>query len=144
VFYFGGGVVNIYQRVNAVMKDCEYLQKKQAQQGKGIKYDEVIAMVRDLLIKHGVVLEIRQKSFENASGVEGTKQKIYQGYYEMDLVNMDMTEERIKHTAYGVGVAVYWPKTSMDAVFFEKKPNLIKMRYCQIKLMFKCFFRAIF
>ena len=96
--------MNIYQRVNAVMKDCEYLQKKQAQQGKGIKYDEVIAMVRDLLIKHGVVLEIRQNSFENASGVDGTKQKIYQGYYEMDLVNMDMPEERIKHTAYAHGM----------------------------------------
>lgn len=96
--------MNIYQRVNAVMKDCEYLQKKQAQQGKGIKYDEVIAMVRDLLIKHGVVLEIRQKSFESASAVENTKQKIYQGYYEMDLVNMDEPEQRIKHTSYAHGM----------------------------------------
>ena len=53
-------------------------------------------------------------------------------------------EEDGDENGYGVGVAVYWPKTSMDAVLFEKKPNLIKMRYCQIKLMFKCFFRAIF
>lgn len=104
MFFSGGGVLNIYQRVNAVMKDCEYLQKKQAQQGKGIKYDEVIAMLRELLIKHGIVLEVRQNTFESSSGVENTKQKIYQGYYEMYLVNMDAPNERIKHTAFAHGM----------------------------------------
>ena len=32
--------LNIYQRINAVMTDCEYLQKKKADKGKGIKYAE--------------------------------------------------------------------------------------------------------
>ena len=70
---------NIYQRINAVMKDCEYLQKKQAQQGKGIKYDEVIAMLREHLIKHGVVMVVRQLALESVGGLEGKNQKIYQG-----------------------------------------------------------------
>jgi len=73
--------LNIYQRINAVMKDCEYLQKKEAQQGKGIKYDEVMAMIRELLIKHGIVMVVRQPSMEMLNGVEGTKQKIYQGFF---------------------------------------------------------------
>ena len=71
--------LNIYQRINAVMKDCDYLQKKAAQQGKGIKYDEVIAMLREHLINHGVVMVINQKSMECVGGLDGKNQKIYQG-----------------------------------------------------------------
>jgi len=96
--------LNIYQRINAVMKDCEYLQKKAAQQGKGIKYDEVIAMLREHLITHGVVMAIRQTSMECLSGVEGTKQKIYQGYYELDLVNMDNPSEKVTHSCFAQGM----------------------------------------
>jgi hypothetical protein len=93
---------NIYQRINAIMKDCEYLQKKGAAQGKGIKYDEVMAMLRDLLIKHGVVMVVNQKSFEPIKEVG--KQTIYQGMYQMDLVNMDNPSDLVTHTAYGQGM----------------------------------------
>jgi len=96
--------LNIYQRINAVMGDCEYLQKRAAQQGKGIKYDEVIAMLREYLIKHGIVMVIRQLEMECLGGGEGTKQKIYQGLYEMQLVNMDKPEEVVIHTAYAQGM----------------------------------------
>jgi hypothetical protein len=96
--------LNIYQRINAVMKDCEYLQKKQMNQGKGIEYDEVIAMIRDHLIHHGVVMVIRQTSFEQVAGLEGKNQKVYQGHYEMDLINMDKPEEKVTHTAFAHGM----------------------------------------
>ena len=95
---------NIYQRINAVMNDCDYLQKKAAQQGKGIKYDEVIAMLRVHLIKHGIVMVIRQTEMEMLGGVEGTKQKVFQGKFEMDLVNMDKPDEIVTHTAYAHGM----------------------------------------
>jgi len=95
---------NIYQRINSVMSDCEYLQKKAAQQGKGIKYDEVVAMLRPHLIKHGVVMVINQMSMECLAGVEGTKQKIYQGYYTMDLINMDAPDEKVTHSVYAQGM----------------------------------------
>lgn len=96
--------MNIYQRINAVMRDCDYLQKKAAQQGKGIKYDEVIAMVRELLIKHGIVPVMRQTSMECISGVEGTKQKVFQGCYELDLVNMDNPGDKVTHSTYAHGM----------------------------------------
>jgi len=95
---------NIHQRINAVMNECDYLQKKQAQQGKGIKYDEVMAMIRALLIKHGIVMVVRQSSLELLGGVEGTKQKVYQGAYEMDLINMDAPSEVVTHSAYAHGM----------------------------------------
>lgn len=96
--------MNIYQRINSVMKDCDYLQKKQAQQGKGIKYDEVIAMIRDLLIQHGIVMVVRQTEMHLLEGVEGTKQKIYQGRYEMDLVSAENPEEKVTHSAFAHGM----------------------------------------
>ena len=95
---------NIYQRINAVMKDCEYLQKKAAQQGKGIKYDEVIAMLREHLINHGVVMVVRQTEMQCVGGLDGKNQKIYQGRYEMDLVNMDKPEEKVTHIVYAQGM----------------------------------------
>lgn len=97
-------VKNIYQRINAVMNDCEYIQKKQAQQGKGVKYDEVIAMLRAHLIKHGIVVVVRQTEMSEIGGVEGTKQKVYQGRYEMDLVNIDKPDEIVTHVAYAHGM----------------------------------------
>lgn len=94
--------LNIYQRINAVMKDCEYLQKKGAAQGKGIKYDEVIAMLREHLITHGVVMVVNQISMEMVNEV--VKQKVYQGHYTMDLVNMDKPDEVVRHSAFAHGM----------------------------------------
>ena len=96
--------LNIYQRINAVMNDCDYLQKQKAQQGKGIKYDEVIAMLREHLIKHGIVMVINQESMECIGGLENGNQKIYQGKYTMDLVNMDKPEEIVSHSAFAQGM----------------------------------------
>ena len=95
---------NIYQRVNAIMKDCEYLQKEQAQMGKGIKYDTVIAMLRPLLIKHGVVMVVNQLKMISLGAVEGTKQKVYEGDYSLELVNMDKPDEKITHTTSAHGM----------------------------------------
>jgi len=96
--------LNIYQRVNKVMSECDYLQKKQAQQGKGIRYDEVMAMIRPLLISNGIVMVTTQESLECLASVEGTKQKVYQGKFSLKLVNIDKPEEVIEHTAYAQGM----------------------------------------
>lgn len=95
---------NIYQRVNAIMNGCDYLQKKQAQQGKGIRYDEVMAMIRPLLIKNGVVMVTSQCELQELGNVDGTKQKVYQGKYTLELVNMDKPEEKIIHTCFAHGM----------------------------------------
>ena len=95
---------NIYQRINAVMNECEYLQKTDAQQGKGIKYDEVIAMIRQLLIKHGIVMVTRQLKMESLPIVEGTKQRVYQGKYSLRLVNMDNPREFVEHITHAHGM----------------------------------------
>ena len=86
------------------MSECKYLQKKQADKGKGIKYDEVMAMIRPLLIAHGIVMVTNQESLETLNFVEGTKQKIYQGKFTLDLVNIDDPQDRVTHTCYAQGM----------------------------------------
>lgn len=95
---------NIYQRINAVMNECEYLQKTEAQQGKGIKYDEVIAMIRPLLIKYGIVMVTKQLKMESLAIVEGTKQRVYQGKYRLRLVNMDNPSDFVEHITHAHGM----------------------------------------
>jgi len=96
--------LNIHQKINAVMADCDYLQKKDAQQGKGIRYDEVMAMIRELLIKHGIVMICKQTDMQSLPVVEGTKQRVYQGEYSLSLVNMDDPSQVVTHTAFAHGM----------------------------------------
>ena len=95
---------NIYQRMNAVTDDADYIQKKKAQQGQGVLYDDVIAMLQPLLTKNGIALDIRQESFNEISGVEGTKQKIYQGVYEFVFINVDKPEDKSAHRIIAQGM----------------------------------------
>tara|TARA_R110000796_G_scaffold214800_1_gene330784 strand:+ start:35888 stop:36493 length:606 start_codon:yes stop_codon:yes gene_type:complete len=96
--------LNIYQRVNKIMEECDYIKKGSAGQGKGVKYDDVIAMLRSLLIKHGVVMVTHQVGMECLGNVGETKQKIYQGNYLLRLVNMDKPDDFIEHTCVGQGM----------------------------------------
>jgi len=96
--------LNIYQRINAAMRDCDYIQKEKAQQGQGVRYDTVIAMLRPLMIKHGIVMVVRQIEMLCVGGVEGTKQKVYQGRYEMDLVNVDDPKDLVTHSTFAHGM----------------------------------------
>jgi hypothetical protein len=96
--------LNIHQRINAVMSECEYMQKKEAQQGKGLKYDDLVAMLRPLIVKHGIVPIPTQTSLVCINDVQGTKQKIYQGEYKIELCNMDAPEDKVTYTFISHGM----------------------------------------
>ena len=81
---------NIYQRMHSIMSDAEYLQKGKAQQGQGVLYDDVAAMLKPLFVKHGVALQIQQKSL-NKIGDVGTNQKIYEGKYTVHFINVSQS-----------------------------------------------------
>jgi len=93
---------NIYQRINAVMNLCEYVQKSGAAQGKGVKYDEVIPMIRGHMISEGIAIVVRQLNMETVSEVKN--QKVYQGHFEMDLVNIDKPEDKVTHSTFAQGM----------------------------------------
>jgi len=95
---------NIYQRVNAIMKECSYIKKEGAGMGKGVRYDDVIAMLRPLMIEHGVVMVVNQISFFHIPELGGGKQNLFEGLYKLDLINIDKPEERMSQTASGQGM----------------------------------------
>lgn len=97
--------LNIYQRINKVMDEVEYVKKDKAVSGGGASYkavthDQVVSAVRSSLVKNGIVIEPRQISGEflvlrdmNAKPAP-VKMGLYTGSYEINFVNIDKPEER--------------------------------------------------
>lgn len=96
--------LNIYQRINAVMKEVEYIKRDSAGQGTGVKYDEAISKLRPSMVKHGIVMVPRQIGSvtivrEPTDNGQKKTQPIYGADYEVDLVNIDNPEDKATYSA---------------------------------------------
>lgn len=97
--------MNIYQRINAVMQEVQYIQKDKAISGggqsyKAVTHDQVVYAVRASMVKHGIVIEPKQTKGEflvmrdmNAKPAP-VKMGLYYGEYDINFVNMDKPEDR--------------------------------------------------
>jgi hypothetical protein len=94
--------MNIYQRINAVMEEDLYVRKGSAGQGTGVNYDDVIPLLAPAMRKHGIVQVITQTSMVQIH--EKGNQRIYQGEYKLELVNIDKPEDRATYTAFAQGM----------------------------------------
>ena len=92
--------LNIYQRINAVMQEVQYVQKDKQISGGGANYkavthDQVISVARAALVKHGVVIFPNQLEggFLQMRDVNATptpiKMGLYSGKYEISFVGID-------------------------------------------------------
>ena len=102
--------LNIYQRINEVRKEVEYVQKDATVNAGGSSYkavthDMVTAVVRPLLIKHGIVITVDQlqsrllqEKAVKADGDKGYKMHLYSGDYAVHFVNIDNPGDRISVT----------------------------------------------
>jgi hypothetical protein len=98
--------LNIYQRINAVMKEVTYVQKDKAVSGGGANYkavthDQVVSVIRSALVAHGIVIETSQESGEfivmrdlNATP-QPVKMGLYQGRYNVKLINIDKPDDKV-------------------------------------------------
>ena len=121
--------LNIYQRINEVMKEVEYIKRGSAGQGTGVKYDEAIAKLRGSMIKFGIIMVPRQVGSvvtvrESALNNGKMTQPIYGADYDVDLVNMDKPEDRV---TYSVGAH------GMDNG--DKAPGKISTYACKVALI---------
>lgn len=97
---------NIYQRINAVMKEVEYVQKDKAVSGGGANYkavthDQAVSVIRKSLVNNGIVINPTQISGEflqmrdlNATP-NPVKMGLYTGTYDVNFVNIDKPEEKV-------------------------------------------------
>ena len=92
--------MNIYQRINEVRKAIGYVQKDKAVSTgggsyKAVTHDAVTGMVRDALIKHGVVIvtSVLHSIFHPKE--PDAKQRLYEATYQIEFVNADDPADRI-------------------------------------------------
>lgn len=92
--------MNIYQRINEVRKAIGYVQKDKAVSTgggsyKAVTHDAVTGMVRDALIKHGVVIvpSVLHAIFHPKE--PDAKQRLYEATYQIEFVNVDDPADRI-------------------------------------------------
>lgn len=94
--------MNIYQRINAVMKQVGYVKKDATVTGggmnyKGVTHDYVLAVIRPYLVEFGIVVEpslIADQWTEPRKGKENSTNWLYEACYEVAFVNVDDGKDR--------------------------------------------------
>ena len=95
--------MNIFQRINAVMREVEYVQKDKQVSGGGASYkavthDQVVSVIRGALVKHGIVVYPEQTS--NSIPImrdvkNDVKMHLYSAEYIIHFVNIDDSVDRL-------------------------------------------------
>ena len=95
--------LNIYQRINEIKKQCEYVQKDVERRDKkwsGVSHDAVSQLVRSEMIAQGVITKISLHSstleaFEEKT-IDGLTCWLYRGDYYVDFINIDEPRDYIQ------------------------------------------------
>lgn len=92
--------LNVYQRINEVRKAIGYVQKDKAVSTgggsyKAVTHDAVTGMIRDALIKQGVVIVPSVTSCVFHPKEPDAKQRLYEATYDIEFVNIDEPTDRI-------------------------------------------------
>ena len=92
--------MNIYQRINAVMKAVEYVQKDISVSGggtyKAVSHDMVVAVLRREMVVNGIVVRVEQllgDYIQMRNKDQGISMHLYQGKYQIDFVNIEEPDQ---------------------------------------------------
>lgn len=88
--------MNIYQRINEVMKEVSYVKKDtKINDYQAVTHDQVVSIVRASMVKNGIVCYPEQVSGEILIMRDGDKIKmhLYQGEYRVHFVGIDEGDE---------------------------------------------------
>jgi hypothetical protein len=98
--------LNIFQRINAVMKEVTYVQKDKAVSAgaggnyKAVTHDNLVSVARAAMVRNGIVFYPEQKGggllppSQKADG-SFSAMRLYEGSYVFHFVNMDAPAESI-------------------------------------------------
>ena len=117
--------MNIYQRINAVIKEKIYIKRGSAGQGTGVLYDEVIAALQPLLTAHGIIVTT-EKVGESRQRETKKGNYIYECDFNVTYINMDKPEDRfvnlVEAHAGDMG-----DKAPGKAITYAAKINMVKV-----------------
>jgi len=139
------GELNIYQRINAVRKKVEYVQKDATVNGGGsyraVTHDMVTAVLRDALIENGIVMMTDQRMAESipaGNTKNGTPIIRYEAWYN-SAPNGKKTEFKNKlneMTKVGHAILVEINQGILQGDEFKVKENVSDLTdNCKRKLM---------
>lgn len=92
--------LNIYQRVNGVMKDVEYIQKSEKKvngQYTFVSHDQVAAVIHPALVNHGIVVVPNVAK----CGQVGNRTEVH---LEVEFINMDNPSDKFLIVSVGYGI----------------------------------------
>lgn len=89
---------NIYQRMNAVMQEVQYVRKdRKVDTYMAVTYDNLIAVCRAEMVKQGVAVfpvQVASEMLIKRNVKEDVKMHLYSGTYEVWFVNIDKPDDR--------------------------------------------------
>lgn len=126
--------LNIYQRINAVMKKVSYVQKDKSISGAGASYkavthDQVISVARQALVDAGVVIYPEQLSHSMPimrDAAKDIKMHLYEADYLIHFVNIDKPDDRIS-VAISAQANDNGDKAPGKAVTYATKTAILKV-----------------
>lgn len=94
---------NIFQRINAVMQEIDYIKKDKKVSGGGANYsavshDQVVAMVRESVVKNGIVIypeQLESKVLVARDKSKDIAMMLYEGEFNIHFVNIDDGSDRL-------------------------------------------------
>jgi hypothetical protein len=94
---------NIFQRINAVMQGIDYIKKDKKVSGGGANYsavshDQVVAMVRESVVKNGIVIypeQLESKVLVARDKSKDIAMMLYEGEFNIHFVNIDDGSDRL-------------------------------------------------
>jgi len=86
-------ILNIYQRINLIMKQGVYLKKGSAGQGTGVEYDELISALSPLLAAAGIVITA-EKAGDSRSRENKKGNYIFESDFLITYINMDQPNDK--------------------------------------------------
>ena len=117
--------LNIYQRINKVMKKGLYLKKGSAGQGPGVQYDELIALLAPHLAEFGIVVT-SEKAGDSSERRTITDKYVYVSSFNITYINIDKPDDRfstlIESQAMDSG-----DKAPGKAITYATKTSLLKV-----------------
>jgi hypothetical protein len=123
---------NIYQRLNDVRNEVEYIKRGSAGQGTGVLYDEVVALSRQAIVEAGIMISVdivtsKERHIEKQ---DGRKNYVYEGLFNVHYINIDNPDDKLS-TLVEAHAMDSGDKAPGKAVTYATKTSLVKVLFLE-------------
>lgn len=124
--------MNIYQRINEVRNQVEYLKRGSSGQGTGVLYDEVVALARASVIDQGIIIttDFISDNSRTVTNNSGKESYIYEAFIRVWYINSDDPNDKFS-TDVVAHAMDSGDKAPGKAVTYATKTSLVKVLFLE-------------